>query len=90
MEERQQVKKHHCKSILNKQTLKHTLQITATNQNLTAAEEKQIEDETAGASIHKRNSMNGEQTFPFQKKDEKLSTINKYPVFPEAQQFFAY
>ena len=37
---------------------KDMLKETATDQNLTLAEEKQIEDEIAGASTHRQNSKN--------------------------------
>ena len=37
---------------------KDKLKETATDHNLTLAEEKQIEDEIAGASAHRQNSKN--------------------------------
>ena len=37
----------------SKEKLKETIQIAATNQNLTVAEKKQVKDEKAGASIHR-------------------------------------
>ena len=53
------------------------LKETATDQNLTLAEEKQIEDEIAGASTHRQNSKNWLVDISISNKnnDETLSTI---------------
>ena len=42
----------------SKEKLKKTIQIAVTKQNITVAEEKQIEDEIAGASTHRQNTEN--------------------------------
>ena len=42
----------------SKEKLKETIQTSATNQNLTVAEEKQTEDEIADAYTHRQNTRN--------------------------------
>ena len=74
----------------SKGQLEEVVQIAATSQNFS---EKQIEDEIAGASTQGQNSNSTnwrvDISISNKKKDEKLSTIYKYPFSHENQQFSA-
>ena len=67
----------------SKEKLKKTIQIAVTKQNITVAEEKQIEDEIAGASTHRQNTENWwvDIFISNNNNDETLSTVYKYPFF---------
>ena len=76
------------KNVTAKEKLEGIIQIAATNQNFSVAEEQQIEDEIAGVSTQRFQELRSRH-FHFKQKNETLSTIYKYPFSLENQQFLA-
>ena len=72
----------------SKEKLEEIIQIAATNQNFSVAEEQQIEDEIAGVSTQRFQELRSRH-FHFKQKNERLSTMYKYPFSLENQQFLA-
>ena len=68
--------------------LEQIIQIAATNQNFSEAEEQQIEDEIAGVSTQRFQELRSRH-FHSKQKNETLSKIYKYPFSLENQQFLA-
>ena len=72
----------------SKEKPEEIIQIAATNQNFSVAEEQQIEDEIAGVSTQRFQELRSRH-FHFKQKNETLSRIYKCPFSLENQQFSA-
>ena len=76
------------KNVTAKEKLEGIIQIAATNQNFSVAEEQQIEDEIAGVPTQRFQELKSRH-FHFKQKNETHSRIYKYPFSLENQQFSA-